>query len=68
MATQIDLSGRTALVTGSTQGIGLAIAAGLAAAGARVGINGRRQQRVEEAMQDVRESLPDADLVAVAGR
>jgi gluconate 5-dehydrogenase len=36
-----DLSGRTALVTGSTRGLGLALARALADAGARVGINGR---------------------------
>ncbi len=36
-----DLSGQTALVTGSTRGLGLAIAQALAAAGARVAINGR---------------------------
>src|SRR4051812_7508477 len=36
-----DLSGRTALVTGSTRGLGLALARALAAAGARVAINGR---------------------------
>jgi gluconate 5-dehydrogenase len=36
-----DLSGRTALVTGSSRGIGAALAAGLADAGARVVLNGR---------------------------
>jgi NAD(P)-dependent dehydrogenase (short-subunit alcohol dehydrogenase family) len=40
---RIDLSGRTALVTGSTKGIGRAIAQGLADAGARVAINGRSE-------------------------
>jgi NAD(P)-dependent dehydrogenase (short-subunit alcohol dehydrogenase family) len=44
---KIDLSGKTALVTGSTAGIGLAIAKGLAASGASVVINGRGKSRVE---------------------
>jgi NAD(P)-dependent dehydrogenase (short-subunit alcohol dehydrogenase family) len=44
---RIDLSGMTALVTGSTSGIGHAIANGLAAAGANVVINGRSQDRVD---------------------
>jgi NAD(P)-dependent dehydrogenase (short-subunit alcohol dehydrogenase family) len=43
----IDLSGRTALVSGSTQGIGRAIALGLARAGASVVVNGRNTERVE---------------------
>ena len=42
-----DLSGQTALVTGSTRGIGLALARALAAAGARVAINGRTAEAVE---------------------
>jgi len=54
-----DLGGRTALVTGSSSGIGLAIAKGLAAAGARVAIHGRDAERVETARADV----PDAVAV-----
>ncbi|MET9579290.1 SDR family NAD(P)-dependent oxidoreductase [Streptomyces massasporeus] len=63
---QIDLKGRTALVTGSTQGIGAAIAAGLAGSGARVGVNGRSSGRVQEAVDRMRGEVPGADLVPVA--
>jgi len=48
---KIDLSGKTALVTGSTAGIGYAIAKGLAAAGADVVVNGRSQAKVDEAVK-----------------
>jgi NAD(P)-dependent dehydrogenase (short-subunit alcohol dehydrogenase family) len=61
----IDLAGTTALVTGSTQGIGLAIATGLAAAGARVAINGRSESSVQRGMADVRATVPQADLIPV---
>ena len=56
----LDLSGRTALVTGSTQGIGLAIAIDLAGAGARVAVNGRSSERVDAAVARVREGGPRA--------
>ncbi|MBE9636489.1 SDR family oxidoreductase [Salipiger mangrovisoli] len=46
-----DLTGRTALVTGSTMGIGYALARGLAQAGAKVLLNGRNPQRLEEAVE-----------------
>ena len=61
---RIDLSGRTALVTGSTQGIGLAIARGLAEAGARVVVNGRSADRVESAAAELR-TATGADIVGV---
>ena len=52
----IDLSDKTAIVTGSTGGIGLAIATGLAKAGARVVITGRDAGRVEAARAKLREA------------
>ncbi|MDS9467475.1 SDR family oxidoreductase [Paracoccus sp. MBLB3053] len=49
-----DLTGRTALVTGSSRGLGRAMAEGLAAAGARVILNGVNAARLEEASAELR--------------
>jgi NAD(P)-dependent dehydrogenase (short-subunit alcohol dehydrogenase family) len=61
----IDLTGRKAVVTGSTGGIGRAIAEGLARAGAAVVINGRGEVRVKTAVAEMREMFPKADIRGV---
>jgi NAD(P)-dependent dehydrogenase (short-subunit alcohol dehydrogenase family) len=66
MSVQIDLAGKTALVTGSTQGIGAAIAAQLAQAGARVAINGRTADSVARAATTLRADVPGAEVIEVA--
>lgn len=62
---KIDLHGKTAIVSGSTAGIGYAIARGLAQAGAAVVINGRTEQRVAEAMRSLKTEAPGAELRGV---
>jgi NAD(P)-dependent dehydrogenase (short-subunit alcohol dehydrogenase family) len=63
---KIDLSGKTALVTGSTAGIGYAIAQGLAAAGADVAINGRTKAKVDAAAAAIVKAVPGAKVRGVA--
>ncbi|MBB3178080.1 glucose 1-dehydrogenase [Variovorax sp. Sphag1AA] len=52
---QFDLTGRTALITGSSAGIGYAIARGLAGAGARVVLNARSADKLERAAAQLRD-------------
>jgi NAD(P)-dependent dehydrogenase (short-subunit alcohol dehydrogenase family) len=63
---KIDLSGKTALVTGSTSGIGHAIARGLALAGANVVVNGRSQAKVDAAMAAIAEAVPGGRVAGLA--
>jgi NAD(P)-dependent dehydrogenase (short-subunit alcohol dehydrogenase family) len=63
---KIDLSGKTALVTGSTAGIGNAIAKGLAATGASVVVNGRNQAKVDAAVAAIAKAVPGAKMRGIA--
>jgi NAD(P)-dependent dehydrogenase (short-subunit alcohol dehydrogenase family) len=58
----IDLSVKTALVTGSTAGIGNAIARGLAATGATVVVNGRSQDKVDAVVASITKAVPGSKI------
>jgi NAD(P)-dependent dehydrogenase (short-subunit alcohol dehydrogenase family) len=62
----ISLAGRKAIVSGSTGGIGRAIAEGLAKAGASVVVNGRGEDRVATALREMRAAIPDAKIDGIA--
>src|SRR5712672_3337811 len=63
----LRLTDKTALVSGSTKGIGFAIATGLAREGARVIVNGRSEKAVAEAKQEIVQTQPDAKIESFAG-
>jgi NAD(P)-dependent dehydrogenase (short-subunit alcohol dehydrogenase family) len=62
----LGLKGKVAVVTGSTAGIGFAIAAELAKEGATVVLNGRTQARVSSALERIRQSVKNADISGIA--
>lgn len=62
----LDLSGKRALVTGSTRGIGLATAKGLASQGAEVIVNGRAEADCQRAIAEIKETVPGAAVLSVA--
>jgi NAD(P)-dependent dehydrogenase (short-subunit alcohol dehydrogenase family) len=63
----LKLTDKTALVSGSTKGIGFAIAIGLAREGAQVIINGRTEQSVADAKQQIEKILPESKIDGFAG-
>jgi len=63
---KIDLTSKTAVVTGSTAGIGHAIAKGLAEAGATVVVNGRKPEAVDAAVKAIRDAVPGSEVRGVA--
>ena len=62
----LGLQGKLAVVSGSTAGIGLAIATALAAEGTKVVVNGRTQARVDAALKAIQQRVSGADLRGVA--
>ena len=62
----LKLTGKTALVTGSTAGIGFAIARSLAREGALVYLNGRTQARVDSAIHAIRSEIATAEVDGIA--
>ncbi len=63
----LDVTGKVALVTAATSGIGLVISEGLAAQNAEVWINGRSQDRVDAAVELVKGKVPGATVKGVVG-
>jgi NAD(P)-dependent dehydrogenase (short-subunit alcohol dehydrogenase family) len=63
----LELIGKTALISGSTKGIGFAIASQLAAEGAHVIVNGRTDNAVHSALEQIRKAVPEAKVEGFAG-
>ena len=63
----LQLTDKLALVSGSTKGIGLAIATSLAREGVKVIVNGRAEKSVIEAFAKIRKTVPGAKLESFAG-
>jgi NAD(P)-dependent dehydrogenase (short-subunit alcohol dehydrogenase family) len=63
---ELGLKGKTAVVSGSTAGIGFAIAAALAAEGAKVVLNGRTEARVTAALEKIHKHVKNAELRGIA--
>ena len=63
----LELVDKTALISGSTKGIGFAVASQLAAEGARVIVSGRSDNPVNSALKQIRKTVPGAKIEGFAG-
>jgi NAD(P)-dependent dehydrogenase (short-subunit alcohol dehydrogenase family) len=63
----LNLTDKTALISGSTKGIGIAIATQFAHEGARVIVNGRSNNAITEALAHIRRAVPEARVESFAG-
>nr|WP_314491010.1 SDR family oxidoreductase [uncultured Chryseobacterium sp.] len=61
----LQLRNKTALVTGSTEGIGFAIAKGLLKEGTKVYVNGRQQEKIDKAVAELKSEIPYADVQGI---
>ncbi len=66
MSTLLDVTGRIAIVTGGSRGIGWAIARAYADAGMKVVIASRKQDALDAAADEIRAAVPDADVTPIA--
>ncbi|MCE6988722.1 SDR family NAD(P)-dependent oxidoreductase [Dyadobacter sp. CY323] len=62
----LQLTGKTAFISGSTQGIGFAIATGLLKEGTAVIINGRSESKVNAAVQNLKDAFPEGNVSGYA--
>src|SRR4029077_8587200 len=63
----LELINKIALISGSSKGIGFAIASQLATEGAQVIVNGRSDKAIVSALEEIREAVPEAKVVGFAG-
>ena len=63
----LELNKKTAVISGSTKGIGFAVARQLAAEGAHVIVNGRTDKAVTSALEQIQEAVPTANVEGFAG-
>jgi NAD(P)-dependent dehydrogenase (short-subunit alcohol dehydrogenase family) len=65
-ASRYDFAGKAVLITGWSRGLGLVLARQLADAGARLVLLVRDEQELQQAAIDIRERVPDVDLITAA--